>query len=89
MLALFYFLKFHLRLCLQSSSFNGFCVLALFHYLEFHLGLCLRNLSSNGFCVLAPVQHVFEAARPDEGFYIRSGITVVCKNAVIKHGTVI
>jgi len=33
--------------------------------------------------------NVFEAARPKEGFYIRSGITVVMKNATIQHGTVI
>ncbi|GAA0172557.1 hypothetical protein Leryth_014695 [Lithospermum erythrorhizon] len=32
---------------------------------------------------------VHEADRPDEGFYIRSGITVVQKNATIKDGTVI
>ncbi|CAK9176388.1 unnamed protein product [Ilex paraguariensis] len=32
---------------------------------------------------------VEEADRPDEGFYIRSGITVILKNATIKDGTVI
>lgn len=34
-------------------------------------------------------QGVEEAERPDEGFYIRSGITVVLKNATIKDGTII
>uniref|UniRef100_A0A0E0E9I9 Glucose-1-phosphate adenylyltransferase n=1 Tax=Oryza meridionalis TaxID=40149 RepID=A0A0E0E9I9_9ORYZ len=34
-------------------------------------------------------QNVQEAERPLEGFYIRSGITVVLKNAVIPDGTVI
>lgn len=34
-------------------------------------------------------QNVLEAERQSEGFYIRSGIVVVYKNAVIKHGTVI
>lgn len=34
-------------------------------------------------------QAVQEADRPDEGFYIRSGITVILKNATIKDGTVI
>ncbi|KAJ7957772.1 Glucose-1-phosphate adenylyltransferase [Quillaja saponaria] len=32
---------------------------------------------------------VEEAERPQEGFYIRSGITVILKNATIKDGTVI
>lgn len=34
-------------------------------------------------------QGVEEAERPDEGFYIRSGIAVVLKNATIKDGTII
>ena len=33
--------------------------------------------------------HVEEADRPDEGFYIRNGIVVVVKNATISDGTVI
>ncbi|MGB3559703.1 MAG: glucose-1-phosphate adenylyltransferase, partial [Geitlerinemataceae cyanobacterium] len=32
---------------------------------------------------------VEEANREDQGFYIRSGIVVVLKNAVIENGTVI
>ncbi|KAJ0985894.1 hypothetical protein J5N97_004250 [Dioscorea zingiberensis] len=32
---------------------------------------------------------VQEADRPDEGFYIRSGITIILKNAIIKDGTII
>lgn len=35
------------------------------------------------------LQKVEEAERPSEGFYIRSGITVVVKNATIPNGTVI
>jgi len=34
-------------------------------------------------------QGVEEAERPNEGFYIRSGIAVILKNATIKDGTVI
>lgn len=34
-------------------------------------------------------QGVQEADRPTEGFYIRSGIVVIVKNATIKDGTVI
>lgn len=34
-------------------------------------------------------QGVEEADRSAEGFYIRSGITVIMKNATIKDGTVI
>ncbi|KDP28372.1 hypothetical protein JCGZ_14143 [Jatropha curcas] len=39
--------------------------------------------------VIANKDHVQEAVRPSEGFYIRSGITVVMKNSVIKDGTII
>lgn len=35
------------------------------------------------------LQGVEEADRSAEGFYIRSGITVIMKNATIKDGTVI
>ncbi|KAG0613097.1 hypothetical protein M758_6G076600 [Ceratodon purpureus] len=48
-----------------------------------------KNARIGNNVVIANTDNVFEAARPDEGFYIRSGITVICKNAVIKHGTVI
>ncbi|PSR99657.1 Glucose-1-phosphate adenylyltransferase large subunit 2/amyloplastic like [Actinidia chinensis var. chinensis] len=39
--------------------------------------------------VIANKDGVEEADRPEEGFYIRSGITVVLKNATIKDGTII
>ncbi|CAM8943059.1 unnamed protein product [Rhodiola kirilowii] len=39
--------------------------------------------------VIANADGVEEADRPSEGFYIRSGITVVLKNATIKDGTII
>jgi len=35
------------------------------------------------------MQNVEEAERPSEGYYIRSGITVILKNSRIKDGTVI
>lgn len=41
------------------------------------------------FFFLDELQNVEEADRPSEGFYIRSGITVLVKNAVIKDGTII
>lgn len=39
--------------------------------------------------VIANKDHVQEAERPADGFYIRSGITVILKDSVIKDGTVI
>ncbi|KAM7258506.1 hypothetical protein ACFE04_014247 [Oxalis oulophora] len=39
--------------------------------------------------IIANTDNVEEAERPSEGFFIRSGITVVLKNATIKDGTVI
>lgn len=39
--------------------------------------------------IIANTDGVEEAERPDEGFYIRSGIAVVLKNATIKDGTII
>ncbi|XP_042390102.1 glucose-1-phosphate adenylyltransferase large subunit 1-like isoform X1 [Zingiber officinale] len=39
--------------------------------------------------VIANKDGVQEAERPSEGFYIRSGITIVVKNATIKDGTII
>ncbi|XP_078151428.1 glucose-1-phosphate adenylyltransferase large subunit 1-like [Carex rostrata] len=39
--------------------------------------------------IISNKEGVQEADRPQEGFYIRSGITVVAKNATIKNGTVI
>lgn len=38
---------------------------------------------------LAAAQGVQEADRPEEGFYIRSGITVIIEKATINDGTVI
>ncbi|CAI0436081.1 unnamed protein product [Linum tenue] len=39
--------------------------------------------------VIANTDGVEEAERPDEGFYIRSGITVILKNATIRDETII
>lgn len=39
--------------------------------------------------VITNKDEVREADRPDEGFYIRSGITVILKNATIKDGTIV
>ncbi|EHA8586357.1 putative Glucose-1-phosphate adenylyltransferase large subunit 4, chloroplastic/amyloplastic [Cocos nucifera] len=39
--------------------------------------------------IIANADNVEEADRPSEGFYIRSGITVVMKNSVIPDGAVI
>ncbi|XP_060958615.1 glucose-1-phosphate adenylyltransferase large subunit 1, chloroplastic-like [Cannabis sativa] len=39
--------------------------------------------------IIANSEGVQEADRSTEGFYIRSGVTVVLKNSVIKDGTVI
>lgn len=39
--------------------------------------------------VIANTDHVQEAERPSEGFYIRTGITVILKNSLIKDGSVI
>nr|DAD21606.1 TPA_asm: hypothetical protein HUJ06_023069 [Nelumbo nucifera] len=39
--------------------------------------------------VIENKDNVQEADRPDEGFYIRSGIVVILKNATIKDGTII
>lgn len=50
-----------------------------YHYLEFSADLN----------VLTSSQGVEEADRAKEGFYIRSGITIIPKNATIKDGTVI
>ncbi|KAE8698646.1 glucose-1-phosphate adenylyltransferase large subunit 1-like isoform X3 [Hibiscus syriacus] len=39
--------------------------------------------------IIANKDGVEEADRPDEGFYIRSGITIIAEKATIKNGTVI
>jgi glucose-1-phosphate adenylyltransferase len=39
--------------------------------------------------LLIELQGVQEAERPSEGFYIRSGVTVVLKNSIIEDGLVI
>lgn len=41
------------------------------------------------FSYLDDMQGVQEADRTSEGFYIRSGVTVILKNTTIKDGTVI
>ncbi|KAA3490411.1 ADP-glucose pyrophosphorylase small subunit ADPGp-2 [Gossypium australe] len=45
--------------------------------------------SLDNFNLLSSAQAVEEAERPEDGFYIRSGITVTMKNATIRDGTVI
>lgn len=49
------------------------------------------SLLSTPVCLLNALisQGVQEADRPNEGFYIRSGITVILKNATINDGTII
>lgn len=48
---------------------------------------CYYDTKYHSFLLLA--QGVEEADRAKEGFYIRSGITVVLKNATIKDNTII
>ncbi|KAH6776455.1 ADPGLC-PPase large subunit [Perilla frutescens var. hirtella] len=48
-----------------------------------------KNAKIGNDVIIANKDGVEEADRPDDGFYIRSGITVVLKNATIKDGTVI
>ncbi|XP_059633454.1 glucose-1-phosphate adenylyltransferase large subunit 1-like isoform X2 [Cornus florida] len=48
-----------------------------------------KNAKIGRSVIIANKDGVVEADRPDEGFYIRSGITVVLKNATIKDGTVV
>ncbi|XP_077253505.1 glucose-1-phosphate adenylyltransferase large subunit 1-like isoform X2 [Tasmannia lanceolata] len=47
------------------------------------------NAKIGGNVIIANKDDVQEADRPEEGFYIRSGITVILKNSTIKDGTVI
>lgn len=47
----------------------------------------LQNLFAD--LVSVSSQGVQEADKPEEGFYIRSGIVVIVKSATIKDGTVI
>ncbi|CAL1355826.1 unnamed protein product [Linum trigynum] len=48
-----------------------------------------KNARIGGDVVIANTDGVEEAERPDEGFYIRSGITVILKNATIRDETII
>ncbi|KAK1318364.1 hypothetical protein QJS10_CPB04g01178 [Acorus calamus] len=48
-----------------------------------------KNAKIGNNVVITNADNVEEAARPTEGFYIRSGITVVLKNATIADGTVV
>jgi len=50
----------------------------VFHFLDFSNDLTIFTF-----------QGVEEADKTKEGFYIRSGITVILKNATIQDGTVI
>ncbi|KAJ6352204.1 hypothetical protein OIU76_001422 [Salix suchowensis] len=48
-----------------------------------------KNAKIGNDVIIKNADDVQEADRPSEGFYIRSGITVVLKNATIKDGTLI
>ncbi|XAR61736.1 Glucose-1-phosphate adenylyltransferase [Bertholletia excelsa] len=48
-----------------------------------------KNASIGKDVIITNKDGVEESDRPEEGFYIRSGITVILKNATIKDGTVI
>ncbi|XP_027188390.1 glucose-1-phosphate adenylyltransferase large subunit 1-like isoform X1 [Cicer arietinum] len=48
-----------------------------------------KNARIGNNVIIANKENVQEADRPSEGFYIRSGITVVLKNSVINNGTII
>ncbi|XVF72881.1 hypothetical protein PTKIN_Ptkin12aG0156100 [Pterospermum kingtungense] len=48
-----------------------------------------KNARIGKHVVIANKDNVEEADRPSDGFYIRSGITVVLKNSVIQDGTII
>jgi glucose-1-phosphate adenylyltransferase len=46
-------------------------------------------LNAPGFVAFSFLQNVEDSDRSVEGFYIRSGITVIPKNSTIKDGTVV
>jgi glucose-1-phosphate adenylyltransferase len=48
-----------------------------------------KNARIGRYCRILNVEGVEEAMREDDGFVIRDGVIVVCKDAVIKDGTVI
>ncbi|XP_054796337.1 glucose-1-phosphate adenylyltransferase large subunit 1-like [Prosopis cineraria] len=48
-----------------------------------------KNVSIGRNVIIANREGIEEADRAQEGFYIRSGITIIPKNAIIKDGTVI
>ncbi|XP_039006834.1 glucose-1-phosphate adenylyltransferase large subunit 1-like [Hibiscus syriacus] len=48
-----------------------------------------KNSKIGNDVIIANKDGVEEADRPDEGFYIRSGITIIAEKATIKNGTVI
>eukprot|EP00249_Psilotum_nudum_P021070 c27960_g1_i1 orf=210-1865(+) len=48
-----------------------------------------KNVRIGKNVVVANVDNVQEADRPSQGFYIRTGITVLLKNAIIKDGTIV
>ncbi|XP_057439118.1 glucose-1-phosphate adenylyltransferase large subunit 1-like isoform X2 [Lotus japonicus] len=48
-----------------------------------------KNARIGNNVIIANKENVQEADRPSEGFYIRSGITVVLKDSVISNGTII
>lgn len=75
----------------HRSSFCNLLVYAIKYICSFSLVIkfTVKLLRPDSFPLFVWMQNVQEAERPLEGFYIRSGITVVLKNAVIPDGTVI
>lgn len=63
----------------------------IFMFLALHVYFSWKLLEANKELRLTDLipQGVQEAERPEEGFYIRSGITVIQKNATIRDGMVI
>ncbi|CAM6019912.1 unnamed protein product [Sphagnum balticum] len=48
-----------------------------------------KNARISNDVVICNTDSMQEAAKPEEGFYIRTGVTIICKNIIIKAGTVI
>jgi hypothetical protein len=78
-------------MCLSQVVGSSFSLPALLFYFFSNAYLfieCIINSKPNlAGCNIS--QGVDEAERTSEGFYIRSGITVVLKNAIIADGLVI
>ncbi|CAK9858572.1 unnamed protein product [Sphagnum jensenii] len=48
-----------------------------------------KNARISNDVVICNTDNMQEAAKPEEGFYSRTGVTIICKNIIIKAGTVI